>query len=53
VDIIRLWGAVSKLFIKAGDTKDIKYINKASAILVEISNKEKKAMSILLNACQE
>jgi hypothetical protein len=52
VDIARLWKAVSKLFIKAGDTKDIEYIYKASEILVEISDKEKKAMNILLDACQ-
>jgi hypothetical protein len=30
------------LFIKAGDEKDIQYINGASEILVEISDKEKK-----------
>ncbi len=53
VDIARLWRAVSKLFMKAGDTKDIEYINRASEILVEISNKEKEAKNILLNACQE
>ncbi|HZK40362.1 MAG TPA: BtrH N-terminal domain-containing protein [Atribacterota bacterium] len=47
VDIARLWRAVSKLFIKAGDTKDIEYIYRASEMLVEISNKEKKAMNIL------
>jgi len=41
------------LFIKAGDTKDIEYINKASEILVELADKEKRAMSILLNVCQE
>jgi hypothetical protein len=52
VDIARLWKAVSKLFIKAGDTEDIEYIYKASEILVEISDKEKKAMNILLDACQ-
>ncbi len=52
IDIARLWRAVSKLFMKAGDTKDIEYINRASEILVEISNKEKEAMNILLNACQ-
>ena len=52
VDIARLWKSVSKLFIKAGDTKDIEYIYKASEILVEISDKEKKAMNILLDACQ-
>ncbi len=51
VDIARLWRAVSKLFIKAGDTKDIEYLYKASEILVEISDKEKKAMSILSNVC--
>jgi len=53
VDIARLWRAVSKLFIKAGDEKDIKYINKASEILVELADKEKKAMNILLSACQK
>jgi hypothetical protein len=52
IDIARLWRAVSKLFIKAGDEKDIQYINKASEILVEISGKEKRAMNILLNVCQ-
>jgi len=52
VDIARLWRAISKLFIKGGDTKDIEYIYKASEILVEISGKEKEAMNILLNACQ-
>jgi len=52
VDIARLWRAVSKLFIKAGDTKDIEYIYKASKILIEISDKEKKAMNILLDSCK-
>ena len=52
MDIARLWRAVSKLFIKAGDTKEIEYIYKASEILVEISDKEKKAMNILLDTCQ-
>jgi len=52
VDIAQLWRAVSKLFIKAGDTKNIEYIYKASEILVEISNKEKKAMNILLDSCK-
>lgn len=53
VGIARLWIEVSKLFMKAGDEKDIQYINKASKILVEISHEEKRAMNILLNACQE
>ena len=53
VDIARLWRAVSNLFVKAGDTKNIEHINKASEILVELADKEKRAMDILLNACQE
>jgi hypothetical protein len=52
IDIARLWREVSKLFMKAGDTKDIEYINKASEILVKLADKEKRAMSILLNVCQ-
>lgn len=42
VDITRLWGVVSKLFIKAGNTKDIEYINKTSAILVRYQIRRKK-----------
>jgi hypothetical protein len=49
VDIANMWIEVSGLFDKAGDTKDIKYINKASEILVELSEKEKKAMGIIAN----
>lgn len=52
VDIARLWREVSKLFMKAGDTKDIEYIYKASGILVELADKEKRVMNILLNVCQ-
>jgi hypothetical protein len=52
VDIARLWRAVSKLFIKAGDTKDIAYIYEASKILIELADKEKKAMNILLDSCK-
>ena len=51
VDIAQLWKTVSKLFMKAGDKKDIEYINKASEILVELADKEKRVMNILLNAC--
>jgi hypothetical protein len=52
-NIADLWGTVSKLFMKAGDKKDIVYINKFSEVLVEISHKEREAMRILLNICQE
>ncbi|MGB2782858.1 MAG: BtrH N-terminal domain-containing protein [Atribacterota bacterium] len=51
-DIARLWSAVSKLFIKAGDKKDIAYIYEASKILTELADKEKKAMNILLDSCK-
>ena len=51
VDIAQLWKTVSKLFMKAGDKKDIEYINKASEILVELADKEKRVMNILSNAC--
>jgi len=47
VEIADLWTEVSTLFEKTGDTKDIKYINKASDILVILSEKEKQAMEIL------
>jgi hypothetical protein len=40
--------SVSTLFDKAGDTQDIKYINQASEILIELSKKEKVAMELLL-----
>ena len=49
VEIAKLWREISKLFIKAGNSKSIECINKASKILVELAGKEKKAMEILLN----
>jgi hypothetical protein len=39
--------------MKAGDKKDIVYINKASDVLAEISHQEREAMSILLEVGQE
>jgi hypothetical protein len=39
--------------MKAGDKKDMVYINKVSDVLAEISHKEREAMSILLEVCQE
>jgi hypothetical protein len=53
VNIAQLWRTVSKLFMKAGDKKDMMYINKASDILAEISHQEREAMSILLKVGQE
>ena len=48
VEIADLWLEISNLFDKVGDTKDIKYINQASEILVKLSEKEKKAMEQLV-----
>jgi hypothetical protein len=49
IDIADMWIEVSGLFDKAGDTQEMKYINKASEILVVLSKKEKKAMEIIIN----
>lgn len=49
IEIANLWTEVSTLFDKAGYTKDIKYINKASVILLSLSEKEKDAMGMLMN----
>ena len=49
IEIADLWFEVSSLFEKVGETKDIKYINKASDILVTLSEKEKQAMELLIN----
>ncbi len=46
-DIANQWAKVSTLFDKAGKTKDIEFINQASEILVDLSEKEKKAMELL------
>jgi hypothetical protein len=48
IEIAEMWTSVSTLFDKAGDTQDIKYINQASEILIELSKKEKVAMELLL-----
>ena len=53
VEIAKLWKEISKLFIRAGNSKSIEYINKASKILVELADKEKRAMNILSNVCQD
>ena len=43
-----LWKQVSSLFEKTAKTKNIKYINQASGILIDLSQKEKIAMELLL-----
>lgn len=50
-EIAKLWKDISDLFYKVGETSDIKYINKASEILLNLSEMEKNAMEKLKNAC--
>jgi len=47
-EIAILWKQVSSLFEKTAKTKNIKYINQASEILIDLSRKEKMAMELLL-----
>jgi len=47
-DIAKQWNQVSSLFEQAGETKNRKYIDEASEILIDLSNKEKSAMEILM-----
>jgi hypothetical protein len=49
--IAKLWKNVSDLFIKAGESSEITYINEASDILLILSEKERIAMGKLENAC--
>ncbi|MBN2737152.1 MAG: BtrH N-terminal domain-containing protein [Spirochaetales bacterium] len=46
--IALLWTRVSELFYKAGESADIQYINLASEILLELSEREKIVMEKLL-----
>lgn len=48
IEIAKLWKTVSELFEKVSETKDFQYILQASQILKMISEKEKKAMEILI-----
>ena len=50
--IAKLWKTVADLFDKIGETEDIKYVNEASEILADLSEKEKKAMEKLEKACK-
>ena len=47
-EIAILWKQVSSLFEKTAKTNNIQYINHASEILVDLSQKEKIAMELLL-----
>jgi hypothetical protein len=47
-EIAPLWSRVSDLFEKTAEMKNIDYINQAADILVDLSQKEKRAMELLL-----
>ena len=50
-EIAQLWTKVSGLLNEAGETEDIKYINYAAEILVDLSEKERITMKKLKEAC--
>jgi len=45
------WTEISNLFFKIGETEDEKYLNMASEIFIELSEKEKQTMEKLKEAC--
>lgn len=49
-EIAELWKKVSELFYQAGKTKDIKHINQASKILIDLSERERMTMEKLKKA---
>jgi len=49
--IAKLWTEIANLFDKIGETKDEKYVNEASKIFIDLSNKEKLTMEKLAIAC--
>ena len=48
VEIALLWTRVSGLFEKTAETKNIDYIDQASKILIDLSQREKIVMELLL-----
>ncbi|KAA3628959.1 MAG: DUF4872 domain-containing protein [Bacteroidetes bacterium] len=48
--IAGLWSKVSGLFHQAGETVDLNYIDEASAILIDLSEREKQTMESLREA---
>lgn len=47
VEIAKQWKQVSDLFIQAGETRQIEYINQASEILANLSEQERMVMMLL------
>lgn len=44
------WDEISNLFLKIGETKNEKYVNKASEIFIQLSKDEKQTMEKLKEA---
>ena len=53
IEIAELWKTVSEMFYLAGENEDIKYVHRASELLVALSHKEKCAMEKLLKIKDE
>ncbi|MNY75903.1 hypothetical protein D3C86_2153180 [compost metagenome] len=47
-EIAPMWVSVSSMFDKAGRTGNYQELNQASKLLIEIANKEREAMELLL-----
>lgn len=47
-EIAFLWTQISDLFEKTAETKNIDYINQASETLIDLSQREKRVMELLL-----
>ncbi len=46
-EIAKLWNEVSELFMQIGETKDIKYVNRAAELLIDLAQKEWTTMDKL------
>ena len=53
VDIAKSWKHISELFYSVGETRDIKHVNQASEILLDLSVQERKAMEQLNEVCSQ
>ena len=50
-EIAILWTEIANLFDKVGETSDEKYLNMASNLFIELSDREKQAMERLRETC--
>jgi len=50
-EIAKLWTEVSNLFFQVGETKNMKYLDQASDVLLDLCKREKQAMENLKEVC--